>query len=131
MSHSPGPPTDSASWNQRYVDGQLPWDTGRPDVHLPTVLDRHAITSGRALEVGCGTGTNAIWLAQRGFEVHATDLSPRAVELARQKAQAAGVDLELSVVDFLTEEIPASGSFDAVGLNWLLEQYVNEGDVEL
>ena len=41
----------------------------------------------RALELGCGTGTNSVWLAQQGFEVTGIDLAPLAVEQAEQRAQ--------------------------------------------
>ncbi len=88
------------TWNDRYVAGSLPWDTGRPCPHLLDAL-RAGLVVGRVLEVGCGTGTNAVLLAQRGFKVVAVDLSPRAIELAREKARAAGVDVDFRVHDML------------------------------
>jgi methylase of polypeptide subunit release factors len=74
-------------WNDRDASGEpLPWDTGRPDSMLVEMIASRAIASGRTLEVGCGTGTNAIYLAQHGFEVVGVDISPLAVESARAKA---------------------------------------------
>jgi SAM-dependent methyltransferase len=71
-------------WNDRYASGEpLPWDTGRPDSMLVDMIASRAIAPGRTLEVGCGTGTNAIYLAQHGFEVVGVDISPLAVESAQ------------------------------------------------
>src|SRR5262249_26769783 len=75
------------SWNDSYASGEpLPWDTGMPDPMLVEMIESCAIAPGRALEVGCGTGTNAIYLAQHGFEVTGVDISPLAVENARAKS---------------------------------------------
>ena len=100
-------------WDQRYASGDLPWDTDRPDPHLVDLIERGAIASGRALEVGCGTGTNALWLASRGFEVLAVDISAVAIAKARAKVEAAGAGVQLQVVDFLTATIEQA-PFDLV-----------------
>jgi len=75
------------------------------------------VAKGRVLEIGCGTGTNALWLASQGFEVLALDLAPLAVERARAKAAAAPRDAAEScsfeVHDFLNGE-PPPGSFQLV-----------------
>ena len=89
------------NWNDNYADGFLPWDTGKPEPALVAAVESGVISRGRALEVGCGTGTNAIWLAQRGFEVVAIDVAPLAIAQAQKKAAEAGVDVDLSVHDFL------------------------------
>ena len=78
-------------WNTRYVEGDLPWDSGLASRELRRVLDETGIAPCRALELGCGTGTNAIELARRGFDVTAVDCAPRALEIAQRKATAAGV----------------------------------------
>ncbi len=88
-------------WNQPYVDEAAPWDTGVPSELLQRVLRDHAIEPTRTLEIGCGTGTNAIFLAQQGFSVTAVDVAPLAIEQAKQKAAAAGVDVDFRVVDLL------------------------------
>ena len=56
--------------------------------HLVDLVEQGVIAKGRTLEVGCGTGTNAIWLSSRGFEVYGVDLAPRAIEAAQAKARA-------------------------------------------
>jgi methylase of polypeptide subunit release factors len=75
--------TESIAWDDRYREGNVPWDTGQPSSELQQVLQRHSIDPCRTLEIGCGTGTNSVWLAQRGFEVTAIDLSPLAVDQAQ------------------------------------------------
>ncbi len=95
-------------WNQHYVDGNLPWDSGRPSKELIRVLDEEPIKPGRAGELGCGTGTNAIYLASRGFDVTAFDLSPAAVARARQSAAKAGAKVEFAEADLcrFTLDVP-------------------------
>jgi SAM-dependent methyltransferase len=78
-------------WNKRYQEGDSPWDTGQPSGELRRVLHEEGIAPCRALELGCGTGTNAVWLAQQGFDVTAVDLAPLAIERAEARAQTAGV----------------------------------------
>jgi SAM-dependent methyltransferase len=93
--------TENFEWNERYREGNLPWDTGRPSAELQRALSRNAIQPCRALEIGCGTGTNSVWLAQQGFEVTGIDLAPLAVEQAQQRAHAAGVKARFRVADVL------------------------------
>ncbi len=101
-------------WNARYAEGEPPpWDTGRPDDHLVEMVRAGTVPPGRALEVGCGTGTNAVWLAEQGFDVLGVDLSPLAIQKARARAAAAGRPCRLEVVDFLSGDPPA-GPFDFV-----------------
>jgi len=72
-------------WNRRYETGETPWDSGRPSQELIRVWTEHGIAPCRALDIGCGTGTNAVWLAQQGFDVTGVDLSPLAIEKAKRK----------------------------------------------
>jgi SAM-dependent methyltransferase len=101
-------------WNARYAEGNLPWDTGATDEHLVASVRTGAVTPGRTLEVGCGTGTNALWLAAQGFDVLGVDLSPLAIDKARAKAAATSAErCRFDVLDFLVAE-PAGGPFDFV-----------------
>lgn len=88
-------------WDERYKQGQAPWDTGSPCAEMVKVLDSGVVTPGRALDLGCGTGTNAIYLAQKGFEVTGVDVSQVAVEKAREKADEAG-----ATILFMLAELP-------------------------
>ena len=100
-------------WDQHYASGELPWDTDVPDRHLVDLVEKEVIAPGRALDVGCGTGTHAIWLAKHGFEVHGVDVSPLAIEQAGSKGKAADASVAWSVLDFL-HDAPPEGSFDLV-----------------
>ncbi len=99
-----GPP----DWNERYAQGNTPWDSGHPSEELQRILAEREIARGRALELGCGTGTNAVFLAEQGFEVTAVDVSSLAIEQARAKAAEAGVDVTLEVADLL--DLPDLGA---------------------
>src|SRR5690242_1448655 len=88
-------------WNDRYREGNLPWDTGRPSSELQAVVSQNAIRPCRALEIGCGTGTNSVWLAQQGFEVTGLDIAPLAIEQAEKLARAAGVQARFLAADVL------------------------------
>ncbi|KAB8164643.1 methyltransferase domain-containing protein [Streptomyces sp. 3MP-14] len=77
-----------------YRAGRPPWDTGvTPPELVARVEGPAALPPGRALELGCGTGTNAVYLARHGWRVTAVDLVASAVQRARVKAEAAGVDI--------------------------------------
>jgi methyl halide transferase len=93
--------TEPIEWNDRYRDGNLPWDTGQPSSELQRVLSQHTIQPCRALELGCGTGTNSVWLAQQGFDVTGVDVAPLAVAQAERRADAAGVKVHFMVADLL------------------------------
>lgn len=90
---------DAIDWNQRYAAADAPWDSGVPSLELQRVLNEKQLGPSRALEIGCGTGTNAVYLAQHGFEVTAFDLSPVAIERARTRAAQAGVRVNFFAAD--------------------------------
>jgi SAM-dependent methyltransferase len=81
---------------------------------LVALVEGHgALLPGRALELGCGTGTNAIYLARHGWDVVAVDLIDRAVEQARTKAAAAGTAVRLLCGDATRlDELDAPGPHD-------------------
>jgi methylase of polypeptide subunit release factors len=88
-----------------YRAGKPPWDTGvTPSELVALVEGPGALPPGRALELGCGTGTNATYLARHGWEVVAVDLIDRAVEQARAKAAAAGTVVRLLCGDATARE---------------------------
>jgi SAM-dependent methyltransferase len=95
-------------WDKHYSEGQAPWDSGLPSKELIRVLDEEAIKPGRAGELGCGTGTNAIYLASRGFDVTGYDLSPVGLTTARKKAAEAGAKVRFVEADLcqFTLDVP-------------------------
>lgn len=99
-------------WNAHYESGDMPWDVGQPDTHLVDLLSRETRPL-QILEVGCGTGTNSVWMAQQGHRVTALDLAPLAVERARARVATAGVPVSVQVANFLEQRIEG-GPFDLV-----------------
>jgi len=81
---------DRDDWNRRYEGSELLW-TAEPNRFL--VAEAGSLASGRALDLACGEGRNAVWLAERGFEVDAVDFSDVALEKARRTAEARGVEV--------------------------------------
>ena len=92
-SHSP------THWDQRYLRGDTPWNSGLVSRELVRLLREERIAPCRAFELGCGAGTNAVFLAQQGFEVTAADFSPVAIERARTLAVEAGVSARFAAAD--------------------------------
>ena len=100
------------NWNEHYASGCTPWDSDEPDPALVATVEAGTIPAGRALEVGCGTGTNALWLAARGFDTLGVDVSPLAIDRARAKMGGAASACRFEVLDFLKD--PPEGAFDFV-----------------
>jgi SAM-dependent methyltransferase len=94
-------PQDPVNWNERYATKDTPWDSGDASRELQRIVRDGHVKPCRMLEIGCGTGTNAIFLAQQGFDVIALDLSPLAIEQATSKAAKATVNVKFMVGDIL------------------------------
>jgi 2-polyprenyl-3-methyl-5-hydroxy-6-metoxy-1,4-benzoquinol methylase len=93
----------------RYLFRQTPWDT---QVTPPEVMDFIARTPpGKALDLGCGTGTNAVTLAGAGWRVTGVDFIPEAILTARAKAARSGFAIEFLVAS-VTDLSAVSGPFD-------------------
>ena len=89
--------------------GQPPWDTGISPPELLEFIDTHK--PGRAIDIGCGTGTNIITLARAGWQVTGVDFASRAITLAKRKLKNANVQAQLQVND-ATKLNGISGPFD-------------------
>jgi SAM-dependent methyltransferase len=100
-------------WESSYRRSRTPgWDVGRPASELKRAVEEGAIRPGRALVLGCGGGTNAIYLAGKGFEVTGVDVAPSALTLAEERARAANVRVRWLVADVLA--VPDIGPFDFI-----------------
>jgi SAM-dependent methyltransferase len=89
----------------------LPWHREDPPPLLEQAVAQRT-TRGRALDLGCGEGVYAVWLARQGFDVVGIDFVPAAIEAARARAVSAGVDVELRQGDVAEYDAPAP--FDVV-----------------
>jgi len=89
---------------------RMPWETGPRD-ELVGLVERGRLAPCRAIDLGCGTGSNAIFLAQHGFDVTGVDFATVAIRKARRRARAAGVKVQF-VIDDLTDLHKVRGTFD-------------------
>ncbi len=87
-------------WNAKYREGR------RSPLHSTLVRFYHLAPKGRALEIACGTGENAFFLAKKGFKVEAFDISDVAIRIARKRARREGLRLKLKSVDALKFSFP-------------------------
>ena len=110
-----GSAAQAAEWDARYSEGAGPRWSGRPNGRL--VAEVASLTAGRALDVGCGEGADAIWLARSGWTVTAIDVSDVALIRAREAAESAGAVVEWVHGDALQTPFPA-GSFDLVSMQY-------------
>ena len=83
-----------------YLEGSPPWDIGRAQPELVSLVEAGRIT-GRVIDLGCGSGENAISFAMAGLEVVGVDGSPEAIRQARDKAVNRGVSIRFDVADVL------------------------------
>ncbi len=101
---------DSASWDRRYGGRELVW-TAEPNRFL--VAETETLAPGRAIDLACGEGRNAIWLAERGWRTVGVDFSEVGLQKARQLAAGRGVSAEWVAADLL-EYRPEPKAFDLV-----------------
>ena len=107
-------PRDSAAvedfWDDRYADMEQLW-SGQPNVTLVTEVQELAV--GRALDVGCGEGADALWLAEQGWDVTALDVSRVALDRAVGQAELRGVAVRWLHADLVAAAL-SPASFDLV-----------------
>ncbi len=100
-------------WDARYRAHEAPWD---PEPNPILEAEAAGLVPGKALEVGCGEGSDAVWLARRGWQVVAVDLSQVALDRGREAAPDASV--EWRQADILNWE-PPKEAFDLVAAHFL------------
>ena len=110
-----GSAAQAAEWDSRYNEGDGARWSGRPNGRL--LAEVVGLRPGRALDVGCGEGADAIWLARKGWTVTAIDISDVAVTRAREAAELAGAVVEWVCGDALQAPFPAR-SFDLVSMQY-------------
>jgi SAM-dependent methyltransferase len=102
-------------WNARYATKELVW-TAEPNRLFATEVE--GLEPGRALDVACGEGRNAVWLAERGWTVTGVDFSEVALAKAEQLAASRGVQVEWMLADVVEHEFEP-GSYDLVAVLYL------------
>jgi SAM-dependent methyltransferase len=106
---------DRDEWDRRYAGRELLW-TGEPNRFL--VAETAGLQPGRALDLACGEGRNAVWLAEQGWRTTGVDFSEVAIEKARRLAEARGVGGAWIAADLLAYT-PEPRAFDLVLLFYL------------
>jgi len=106
---------DANVWDERYAGDDLVW-SAEPNRFL--VAQVGVLPPGRALDLACGEGRNAVWLAECGWDVTGVDFSKVGLDKARRLAEARGVTVQWELAD-VTEYTPAPGSFDLVIVMYL------------
>ena len=87
-------------WDASYRDGPAPWDIGRPQPAVVRLTSEGAF-AGAVLDVGCGTGDNALHIASAGPSVVGVDVADTALRIARDRARDRGVEVEFTTADGL------------------------------
>lgn len=105
---------DRTKWDARYSQ-EAPLETPSPWIArwLEQADENIVPKTGRVLDVGGGAGRNAIWFAQRGYDVTLVDISPVGIAVAEERAKAAGVTLTTHVLDLETDSLP-EGPWDII-----------------
>lgn len=104
-------------WDGFYADRDkpVPFFAAKPDESLVSYAERGLLTPGRALDLGCGPGRNALHLAALGYEVDAVDLSSAALDWAADRAREAGADVRFHHGDaFALTESELTGPYDLI-----------------
>ncbi|HET8743924.1 MAG TPA: class I SAM-dependent methyltransferase [Gaiella sp.] len=102
-------------WNARYASRELLWSA---EPNRLFASEAEGLEPGRGLDLACGEGRNAVWLAERGWRVTAVDFSDVALEKARRLAGSRGVEVEWVLADVL-DFAPERQAFDLVALLYL------------
>jgi SAM-dependent methyltransferase len=109
---------------EKAYEGQAPWDIGEPQPDIVRLAEDGAI-HGVVLDVGCGTGENALYLAGRGLDVWGIDFIPKAIEQARAKALQRGLGIHFQVGDALQLDV-LNRTFDTVIDSGLFHTFSDE-----
>ncbi len=117
------------AWDQRYADMEQVW-SGQPNA--PLVRETRGLRPGRALDVGCGEGADARWLAEQGWDVTALDVSQVALGRAAEQSERVGVQVRWLHAGLIDAALPPA-SFDLVSAQYpaLLRTEQHEAELAL
>lgn len=109
---------DLAAWEQRYRAQE---ETSEPSPNPLLIEAASSLPPGRALDLACGAGRNALWLAQHGWSVTAVDGSPTAIRLLRERA--AGLRIETQIADLEKGEFTIEPArYDLIAICYYLQR---------
>lgn len=120
-------PRDCEDVYSKTPEKDIPWASDEPPRALVELLESGGVEPCAAIDMGCGAGGYAIYLARRGFEVTGVDLSPTAIETARKKAARQGVDVDFIVADVLGDLDEVRRRFDFL-YDWSLLHHIEPKD---
>ena len=104
------PGVEREDWNRRWEEHEL---HGHDDANRVLAAEVEGSAPGRALDLACGAGRNAVWLGERGWEVTGVDFSDVALAQARERARARGVEVDWVHADLRSYE-PSPAAYDLV-----------------
>lgn len=107
---------EKRDWNKIYSEHNLeeiPWYSDKPDQEFVELIETEKIKPCCVLDVGCGAGTDAIYLASTGYTVTAMDISQKAIKITKKKAEKVGAKINFIVGNFLEVEFD-NESFDFI-----------------
>jgi len=107
----------------------IPWNSGTPPDALVALVTGGIVRPCRTIDLGCGAGNYAIWLAGLGFDVTGVDSSPTAIRIAEKNAREKGVRCRFIVADLLGDLHEVSGTFD-FAFDWELLHHIFPEDRE-
>ena len=105
---------NTIDWDEMYRQNEAVWSG---QVNGSLAVEVEGLTAGRALDVGCGEGADAIWLAERGWDVVAFEISPTAVDRGRTEAELRGLAIDWRAADVVAPRTELGG-FDLVSLQY-------------
>jgi 2-polyprenyl-3-methyl-5-hydroxy-6-metoxy-1,4-benzoquinol methylase len=123
---------DDADIDRIYRDvplDKIPWNSETPPEALVTLVTSGKVRPCRAVDLGCGAGNYALYLARLGFDVTGVDGAPRAIQIAQTNAQQQGVRCRFVVADLLGDLHEVTGRFD-FAFDWEVLHHIFPKDRE-
>jgi methyl halide transferase len=88
------------NWNKRYLEKDIPWEEESPSYVLEPLLKNYSNYNSKIFEIGCGLGTNALYIAGLGYCISAADVSEESIRLAKTRVKG-GVNPNFFQFDFI------------------------------